>query len=174
MAALVEPPELNLEDKDQIMKKLQLTQSRAFSAMLTATCALLISSATCLFAGKATVVSSAIWAHGHLYGTAATDTAFKSPPEGTTDVLFNFGDSGLEGQRSVSEAAPRDWDYNGGRWNVMLATYTPAGLAFFDNDNDGKVDFELTKAEDILGAAEMGLITITKANVYFVCPLRPE
>jgi len=154
-------------------KKTQTFTNLALSLGV-ATCALVIGGTTSLFAGRATVVASAIWAHDHLYGTAATDTSFKSPPENTTDIIFSFAGSGLDGQRSVSEAAPGDRDYNGGRWNVMSVAYTEAGLAFFDEDNDGTVDFELTNAEDVLEAAEMGLITITKANFYFSCPLRPE
>jgi len=149
--------------------------SRSFSfALRAAACAILLGSASSLVADRATVVRSAIWAHGHLYGTVATVTAFKSPPEQSTDVIFSFAGSNLTGQRSVSEAAPGDADYNGGRWNVMSVSYTDAGLAFFDADHDGSVDFEMTNAEEVLEAAEMGLITITKANVYFVCPLRPE
>ena len=129
------------------MKTTKSLNSRTLSASLSAaTCAILLSWPGSLFAGKATVVSGAIWAHDHLYGTVVTDTSFKSPPEHTTDVLFNFANSGLSGQRSVSESAPGDRNYNGGRWNVISVTYTAAGLAFFDADNDNSVDFELTNA----------------------------
>lgn len=157
------------------MKTTKSLNLRKLSASLSAmACAILLSSPGSLSAGQATVVGSAIWAHGHLYGTVATDTSFKSPPEKTTDILFNFAGSGLAGQRSVSETAPGDRDYNGGRWNLMRVAFTAAGLAFFDADGDNTVDFELTNAEDVLEAAEMGLVVITRANVYFECPLRPE
>lgn len=172
MTALGESPETF---KNTTMKMIQRLKLQHISTPIAAiVCTLLLGSASSVIAGRATVVSSAIWSHGNLYGTVATDTEFKSPPENTTDVLFNFAESGLEGQRSVSEAAPGDRDYNGGRWNVMAVAYTEAGLAFFDDDEDGTVDFELTSAEEVLEAAEMGLITITKANFYFVCPLRPQ
>ena len=123
-------------------------------------------------ADPATVEANAIWAHDRLYGTVATDTNFKSPPPQSTDKIYAF-----PGQASVAEAAPGDRDYNGGRWNVMVVSYTDDGLAMFDANTDGMVDaseMEFTNAEDILLAEEMGLLTITPADFYFECPLRPS
>lgn len=129
---------------------------------------------TSVHAGKANRSADAIWVHDSLYGTVATDTSFKSPPAHSTDVIFSFADGGLRGQRSVAVYAPGDTEYNGGRWNVMAVSYTPAGIALFDTDDDGAVDTELTNAEDLLEAAEMGLLTITETGVYFECPLLEE
>lgn len=125
-------------------------------------------------AGKAVHAPNAIWVHNTLYGTIVTDTSFKSPPPQSTDVIFSFADSGLSGQRSVAVYAPGDPLYNGGRWHVMAVAFTEAGKALFDPDNDGKVNMELTNAEDLMTAAEMGYITITDTPVRFECPLLPQ
>jgi len=125
-------------------------------------------------AGKATRAADAIWVHDSLYGTVATDTSFKSPPAQSTDDIFSFMGSGLDGQHSVAVYAPGDPEYNGGRWNVMLVSYTDSGKACFEDEKDGKVDFELTNAEDLSAAAEMGYLTIAEAGVHFECPLLPQ
>jgi len=127
------------------------------------------------WAGKATRVADAIWVHDELYGTVATDTSFRSPPPESTDIIFSFADSGLSGQRSVAQYAPGDPQYNGGRWNVMLVSFTDAGNSIHDADGDGVVDFELTNAEQVLHHAEqLGHLTITEPGVYFECPLIPR
>jgi len=145
---------------------------KAFGLLaLASLCVCVASQAWAAPAGRA---ADAIWAHDELYGTVATDTNFKSPPLHSTDVIFSFGGSGLKGQRSVAEAAPGDPDYNGGRWNVMLVTFTPMGLAIHDGDGDGMVDFELTNAEQVLAHAELGHFTIEPAGFYFECPLLPS
>lgn len=120
----------------------------------------------------ATVVNDAIWAHCLLYGTAVTTNSFKNPPPHTLDKLYNFDNSGLTGQRSVSESAPGDQDYNGGRWSIQAVAFTSAGLDYFDGDGDGKINFEMKSAEQVLDYASMGLLTISEAEVYFSCPLR--
>lgn len=125
-------------------------------------------------AAKAGHAPNAIWVHNVLYGTIGTDTAFKSPPDQSTDVIFSFADSGLAGQRSVAVYAPGDPEYNGGRWHVMAVTFTDAGKALFDPDHDGEVNMELTNAEDLLTAAQMGYISITDTPVRFECPLLPQ
>jgi hypothetical protein len=89
-------------------------------------------------------------------------------------VIFSFMGAALSGQRSVAVYAPGDPEYNGGRWNVMVVEYTEAGKALFDPDKDGAVNFELTNAEDLLDAADMGYVTITEAGVHFECPLRSQ
>jgi len=123
-------------------------------------------------AGGATVVDNAIWAHGNLYGTVATPTSFNSPPLHSTDIIYSFSMSGLTGQRSVSEAAPGDRDYNGGRWNVKMVVFTALGLAVHDADGDGAVDAELTSAEEVLDAEYLGEVEIFDTGFYFECPLR--
>lgn len=123
--------------------------------------------------GATVVLEGAIWAHGDLYGTVATPTAFRNAPRHSTDVIYSFMLNGIQGQRSVSETAPGDRDYNGGRWDVHFAVYTMPGETYFDGDGDGIVDFELTSAEEVLAEEAAGNLTIIKANFYFVCPLLP-
>jgi len=130
-----------------------------------------VTMASTALADRAGHAPDAIWVHDEIYSTIGTDTAFKSPPPHSTDVIFSFADSGLMGQRSVAEYAPGDPEYNGGRWNVMVVTFTPLGLAALDDDGDGYVDYEYTNAEDVLANAEMGLLTIEEPGVYFECPL---
>lgn len=94
--------------------------------------------------GKAVHESDAIWVHDALYNTIGTDTSFKSPPPGSTDVIFSFANSGLAGQRSVAVYAPGDPQYNGGRWHVSehrqhhdLAV-PPNGLTVHDSNTEMK------------------------------------
>jgi hypothetical protein len=124
-----------------------------------------------LVAGRATKVADAIWVNDQLYGTVLTDTSFKSPPAHSTDVIFNFDGSGLSGQRSVAEVAPGDPGYNGGRWHVYAVSFTDAGLMEYDPDGDGVLNLELSNAEAVLDAADLGLLTISDTGIFFECPL---
>jgi len=132
----------------------------------------LVASATSL-ADRAQKVENAIWANDQIYGTVLTDTSFRSPPPHSTDTLYNFGMSGLMGQRAVSSSAPGDRDYNGGRWSVQLVIFTTAGIAAHDPDGDGNVNFELTSEAAVLAHYALGHIDIMDANFYFACPLIP-
>jgi hypothetical protein len=123
--------------------------------------------------GATVIAEDAIWADGELYGTVVTPTSFKNPPQRSTDIIYSFAMNELQGQRSVSEAAPGDRDYNGGRWSVHFAFFTPLGESVHDGDNDGIVDFELVSAEEVLAHEALGHIEIVKANFYFACPLLP-
>lgn len=124
-------------------------------------------------ADKAAKVENAIWANDTIYGTVLTDTSFKNPRPGNTDVLYNFGMSGLMGQRAVADAAPGDTDYNGGRWSVKIVTFTAQGMAAHDPDGDGKVNFELDNADDVVAHEALGHLTIMDTDVSFECPLIP-
>jgi hypothetical protein len=124
-----------------------------------------------LLAARATKVADAIWADGRLFSTVLTDTSFKSPPAHSTDVIFNFAESGLTGQRSVAEAAPGNPNYNGGRWHVYGVTFTELGRMIHDPDGDNAVNFELMDAETVLMHAELGHFTIADTGIFFECPL---
>jgi hypothetical protein len=125
-------------------------------------------------AGGATRVEGAIWANGALYDTVLTPTSFRAPPSHSVDLLYNFGMSGLQGQRSVSESAPGDPTYNGGRWWVQMVVFTAQGRAVHDPDGNGIVNFELMTAADVLQHAALGHLEILDAGVYFECPLLPR
>lgn len=155
------------------MLKSHIPTSRTFT--LSAALALItLSLGGNALADRATRVENAIWVHDQLYGTVGTVTAFESPPPRSTDIIFSFMNSGLTGQRSVAQYAPGDPEYNGGRWNVMLVTFTDMGKDVHDPDGDGEVNFELTNAEDVLHHAELGHLAITHPGVYFECPLLPR
>lgn len=119
-------------------------------------------------------VADAIWANGMLYDTVLTPTSFISPPEQSTDMIYNFDMSGLSGQRSVADSAPGDRDYNGGRWSVQMVVFTADGLMIHDPDGDGIVNFELMNEQEVLHHAELGHFEIMPANFYFECPLLPR
>jgi len=123
---------------------------------------------------KATRVAEAIWAHGVLYDTVITPATFVSPPEHSTDTIFNFMMSGLMGQRAVADAAPGDRHYNGGRWSVYVAVFTDVGQETLDEDEDGFVDFELTSADQVLHQVSLGNVEVHPANFYFECPMLPR
>lgn len=125
-------------------------------------------------AGKATKVQDALWGDGELYDTVLTDTMFHSPPLHSTDVLFDFGMSGLTGQRGVSESVPGDPDYNGGRWRVFMVVFTADGINVHDPDGDGAVNFELTSAEEVMDHADLGHLEIAPTDVSFECPMIPN
>jgi len=123
-------------------------------------------------AAHAKVFRDAIWCDGELFGVTVTPQDL--PIEGPFDVIYPFGGSGLLGQRSISDAKPGDPDYNGGRWEVKPVTFTLAGLAAFDQNNDGVIDYELTSDGEIAAAVVMGYLTIGDPVRYFVCPLHPQ
>jgi hypothetical protein len=118
----------------------------------------------------ATKVDNAIWNDGHLYGTVLTPTSFVAPPEHSTDTLYNFMMSGLNGQRAISEAAPGDRDYNGGRWSVVAAVFTDAGIAAL-GDGSGNIAVELTSDEDVFYHVDQGHIELMPTTIYFECPM---
>jgi hypothetical protein len=92
----------------------------------------------------------------------------------STDVLYNFGMSGLQGQRAISASAPGDRDYNGGRWSVKVVVFTDAGKAAHDPDGDRFTNFELTSADAVLAHQTLGHFDIIDTSIYFECPLLPR
>ncbi len=124
-------------------------------------------------AGATVVHQGAIWNDGTLYGTVVTPADLPdNAPADSFDNLYNFGNSGLAGQRSISEAAIGDTYYNGGRWMVFAVTFTTSGKAFFDTDKNGVVDFELKSDQEVLNHQSLGHIIISTEPVRrFVCTL---
>jgi len=165
----------NQEKVEKIMNRMKTQWGRYIGAgvasIVLGWAAALVPSAAAAPAGRA---AQAVWASDALYDVVVTDTNFRSPPPHSLDVLFNFGMSGLTGQRSVSESAPGDPDYNGGRWAVTPVEFTELGKMIHDPDGDGQVDFELTNAEQVLHHAELGHLIIHPPVRYFECPLLPR
>jgi hypothetical protein len=91
-----------------------------------------------------------IYAHDVAYRVIATPNSL--PDNGNFDTLYTFPD--CPDCASVSEAAPGDTDYNGGRWRVVAAF---------------GITEQLTNAEDVLAAAT----SIVDTGTRFSCPLVP-
>ena len=91
---------------------------------------------------------STIYAFDVAYRTVATPTAL--PARGPTDTIYVFPD--CASCASVSEAAPGQPGYNGGRWRVVQAF---------------GITSQLTNADDVVAAATSLVDTGTR----FVCPL---
>jgi hypothetical protein len=94
-----------------------------------------------------------IYAHDVLFRTVGTPTDL--PDRGEFDTIYVFGGN----LASVSESAPGDPDYNGGRWEVRMVTFISIAPTQFTN------------AEDLLAAAESGDVTISDVVRRFECPL---
>jgi hypothetical protein len=91
---------------------------------------------------------STIYAFDQAFKTIATPTSL--PNRGSTDTLYTFPDCAT--CASVSEAAPGQPGYNGGRWKVVAAH---------------GITSQLTNADAVVAAASSLVDTGTR----FVCPL---
>lgn len=122
--------------------------SRILTAFLVAGLAL---TAAAAFAGGPP--GGLIYAHDVAYRTVGTPKDL--PDHGKFDTIYVLGgDLG-----NVSESAPGDQDFNGGRWEVRPITWV---------DID---PMQFTNAEDLLAAADAGHITIGDVVRRFECPL---
>jgi hypothetical protein len=88
------------------------------------------------------------YASDETFQTILTPTSL--PDNGPFDTLYMFPD--CASCVPVSDAAPGDGDYNGGRWKVVAAS---------------GITTQLTNAEDVVAAADSLVDTGTR----FVCPL---
>lgn len=129
--------------------------------------------------------SARVWGDGEPWGTKVTGE-IKNPNENSLDKFFvittkdGVTASLPDGQAPVSEAAPGNPDYNGGRWWTHVAAWTEAGetahgdplplLTRYGPDTD---------PESILFHANLGHIEIIEGSPsggppdYFRCPLLP-
>lgn len=113
-----------------------------------------------------------VWANGVLYNAVVPQSPngavqFPHVPDGTapaasgletTDDLYIVASNAVT--PLVSDAAPGDSDYNGGRWLPRMVTATGAGQVP-----------ELTSEEEIVAAATAGLVTISGPGGFFECPI---
>ncbi len=97
-----------------------------------------------------------IYAHDQLFRVVATPRDL--PPHGNFDTIYVLGGDLM----NVSDAAPGDAAYNGGRWEVRLITWS------------GMAPTQFTNAEAIDQAAAMGKIQIGDVARRFECPLIPD
>jgi hypothetical protein len=115
---------------------------------------------------------AAIYGDGEVWGTKGT-TSLPAPNranEQSFDKLYmiiNFNDPNAV-QLPVSEAAPGNPRYNGGRWYAHEVTWTEAGFMAY-----GGYAPVLKSGEEIEYNEEMGYLTITPVSNFFQCPLLP-
>jgi hypothetical protein len=112
--------------------------------------------------------TAALYGDGELWGTKAT-TELPAPNANNTqsfDKLFVIV-NGAPGQLPVSEAAPGNPDYNGGRWFTHTALWTSGEPTV------------LTSYDDIMHHHDLGELSIAAGSFeggppnYFQCPLLP-
>jgi hypothetical protein len=115
--------------------------------------AALLTGIPCPAAAQVGPPGGTIYAHGVAYQTVATPTDL--PARGLFDTIYVLGG----GLAAVSEAAPGDADYNGGRWEVRMVTFT------------GMDAVQFKSADEILAAAAGGHLEIGPPVAHFVCPL---
>jgi len=116
----------------------------------------------------------AIYGDGELWGTKGLGElpAPSSRNDQSFDKLFIFV-NGAAGQMAVSEAAPRNPAYNGGRWSAETVLWTELGLEAHNN-----IVPVLKSYADIQTHSNLGHLAIAPGNpsggpVYFECPLLP-
>lgn len=118
----------------------------------------------------------ALYGDGKVWGTKGT-TSLPAPNENNLqsfDALYVITNSNNpQGQLPVSEAAPGNTDYNGGRWFTHTVEWTASGFM-----GHGIVPI-LTSLADIEHHQSLGHLVITPGSfpggppVYFQCPLLP-
>jgi hypothetical protein len=92
-----------------------------------------------------------IYAHDVAYRTIGTPSVLpQNAPDDSFDTLYHFPD--CDGCKAVSDAAPGDTDYNGGRWIVVDAY---------------GITSQLTNADDVESMAS----SLVPAGVSLVCPM---
>jgi hypothetical protein len=117
----------------------------------------------------------ALYGDGELWGTKFT--ALLPPPNAhngqSFDALYVIRNH-PDGQLPVSEAAPGNPNYNGGRWDVHQVFWTEQGFI----DHMGNVPV-LMSYEDILLHESLGHLYIMEGTFeggppqYFQCPMLP-
>lgn len=115
---------------------------------------------------------AAIYGDGEIWGTKGT-TSLPAPNENNAQsfdkiyVVTNANNPNSV-QLPVSEAAPGNPNYNGGRWSLQTATWTAEGFVAH-----GGYAPVLTSEEDIKYNEELGYLIIESGSAYFQCPLLP-
>ena len=120
--------------------------------------------------------SASLWADGQAWGTKGT-TALPAPTEHNVDsfdglfVIINSNNP--DGQMPVAEAAPKNVNYNGGRWITFTVWWTDLGFT-----DDGTVPV-LTSYAEVLVHYMLGHLDFEEGSPeggpppYFQCPLLP-
>jgi hypothetical protein len=113
-----------------------------------------------------------IYADGVAWGTKVTNF-ITHPDYDTLDKLYVIIGGNNMGQLPVGEAAPYEYDYDGGRWWTFTAEWTPEALSYY-----GTVPL-LTSDDDVMEQESMGYMVVTEGSPpggppeFFHCPLVP-
>lgn len=114
--------------------------------------------------------SPQIYGDGKVWGTKGT-ADLPAPNEynqQSFDALYMVTNSNNpEVQLPISEAAPGNPDYNGGRWHTHTVEWTMAGF-----EAHGIVPV-LKSYGDIIHHRDLGHLVIIPGSRYFECPLLP-
>jgi hypothetical protein len=138
-------------------------------------CLLALMTMTVAASAKAPNFGAAIYGDGKVWGTKGT-TDLPPPNEHNAqsfDKLFKVVNSNNPGvQLAISEAAPGNSNYNGGRWATYVVTWTEAGF-----DAHGTVPI-LMSYDDIQHHYMLGHLTVEPGDIggpqkFFQCPLLP-
>jgi hypothetical protein len=145
------------------------------TSLLGVTALMLVSTVAVADPGKPNFMP-ALWGDGEVWGTKGT-TTLPAPNDHNLqsfDLLFVITNSNNpQGQMPVSEAAPGNPAYNGGRWFTHTAEWTAEG--FMDH---GIVPV-LTSYDEVMLHEGLGHLVITPGSfpggppVYFQCPMLP-
>lgn len=113
--------------------------------------ALMLALPTAAFAGNGNgPPGGTFYANDVTYRTVVTPTSLPDHGQGNFDILYMFPDCST--CSPVSDAAPGDTDYNGGRWAVHLAF---------------GIEEQLTNSDDVEAQAS----SIVDTGTRFECPL---
>ena len=132
--------------------------------------AVVVAAALGVTPAAAGVTGPAFYVDGVQYRTVATPTDLSGTgaPAHSFDTIYDFGGA----QMNVATAAPRDRDYNGGRWHVHALSFPQgyaAALAAGDADLDGVLDSDA----ELRTALDAGLAIDGGVVKSFVCPVIP-
>ena len=97
------------------------------------------------------------WVDCELYDGVVPTTSLK-PNADSFDQLYMGGSGFRDGAPLISDAAPGDRDYNGGRWHL----------------NTLKASVDSDKYADACGVEDLDLSDFDATDVYFECPLLPR
>lgn len=115
---------------------------------------------------------AALYGDGEVWGTKGTTTLPAPNAKNLQSfdklyVITNFNNPNAV-QLPVSEAAPGNPNYNGGRWYLHTVEWTEAGFVAY-----GGFAPVVKSEEEIKYNEEMGYLVITAGSAFFQCPLLP-
>lgn len=96
-----------------------------------------------------------VWANDELWDSTVLGPLHGSPKPHTLDAFFL-----VPGQNPVSDAAPGDKEYNGGRWLPTMLSWVGAGAQPL-----------FTDGEDVQAAIDTGDFVVLGTGTPFLCPL---